>query len=114
MSDKNRTHPDSRRKGIIMRFTEEMIAEDERRWHARDVITELGYCGKYMVDRRKIRNDDIRFYAYLMRQAHEILKMNEEISMKKIEVYRMRWVEVYDYDQDGNLRVIGYTCSNCN
>lgn len=57
-----------------MKFTEEMIAEDERKWHSRDVYTELGYCGKYMRDRRDMRNDDIRFYAYLMRQAHEMLK----------------------------------------
>lgn len=34
------------------------------------------------------------------------MKHNNEISMK--------WIEVYDYDQDGNLIVIGYTCSNCN
>lgn len=56
-----------------MKITEEMIAEDEQRWHARDVITELGYCGKYMRDRRDMRNDDIRFYAYLMRKARKML-----------------------------------------
>lgn len=63
-----------------MKFSEEMIAEDEQRWHARDVITELGYCGKYMRDRRDMRNDDIRFYAYLMRKAH---KMLEDLKLDK-------------------------------
>ena len=33
------------------------------------------------------------------------MKHNNEISMK--------WIEVYDYDQYGNKRVIGYTCSKC-
>lgn len=57
-----------------MKFTEEMIAEDEKRWGARDVVTELGYCGKYMRDRKDMTNLDIRFYAYIMRKAHEMLK----------------------------------------
>lgn len=60
-----------------MRFTEEMIAEDEKRWHARDVVTELGYCSTYMRDRKDITNLDIRFYAYIMRRAHEMLKAQE-------------------------------------
>lgn len=60
-----------------MRFTEEMIAEDEKRWHARDIVTELRYCSSYMRDRRDITNLDIRFYAYIMRRAHEMLKAQE-------------------------------------
>ena len=57
-----------------MNFTEEMLAEDEKRWAARDVVTELGYCGNYMRDRKDMTNLDIRFYAYIMRKAHEMLK----------------------------------------
>ena len=57
-----------------MKLTEEMIAEDEKRWGARDVVTELGYCGKYMRDRKDMTNLDIRFYAYIMRKAHYMLK----------------------------------------
>lgn len=60
-----------------MKFTEEMINEDEKRWHARDVITELGYCGNYMCDRKDMTNIDIRFYAYIMRKAHDLLKEQE-------------------------------------
>lgn len=61
-----------------MRITKEMIAEDEQRWHARDVVTELGYCSTYMRDRKDITNLDIRFYAYIMRRAHEMLKRQEQ------------------------------------
>lgn len=57
-----------------MRITKEMIAEDEQRWHARDVVTELGYCSTYMRDRKDITNLDIRFYAYIMRKAGEMLE----------------------------------------
>lgn len=60
-----------------MKFTDEMIAEDEKRWHARDVVMELGYCSNNMRDRRDITNLDIRFYAYIMRRAHEMLKRQE-------------------------------------
>lgn len=60
-----------------MRFTEEMLAEDEKRWHARDVVTELGYCGNHMRDRKDMTNLDIRFYAYIMRKAHDMLKKQE-------------------------------------
>lgn len=60
-----------------MRFTEEMLAEDEKRWHARDVVTELGYCGNYIQDRKNMTNLDIRFYAFLMRKAHDMLKKQE-------------------------------------
>lgn len=60
-----------------MIFTEEMLAEDEKRWHARDIVVELGYCGKYMRDRRDLTNLDIRFYAYIMRKAHDMLKKQE-------------------------------------
>lgn len=51
-----------------------MIAEDEKRWHARDVVMELGYCSTYMRDRKDITNLDIRFYAYIMRKAREMLE----------------------------------------
>lgn len=60
-----------------MRFTEEMINEDEKRWHARDIVTELGYCGNYMRDRKDMKNIDIRFYAYVMRKAYYMLKEQE-------------------------------------
>lgn len=60
-----------------MNFTEEMLAEDEKRWHARDVVTELGYCGNYMRDHKDMKNIDIRFYAYIMRKAYAMLKEQE-------------------------------------
>ena len=66
----------------VMRFTEEMINEDEKRWHARDVVTELGYCGNYMRDRKDMKNIDIRFYAYIMRKAYYMLKEQEEQKQK--------------------------------
>lgn len=60
-----------------MNITPEMMAEDERRWGTRDVIAELGYCGNGMRDRKDMTNLDIRFYAYIMRKAHEMLKAQE-------------------------------------
>lgn len=57
-----------------MMITEEMIAEDEKRWNDRNIVAELGYCGKNVCHRKNITNDDIRFYAYIMRQAHAMLK----------------------------------------
>jgi len=60
-----------------MNITPEMKVEDEKRWYARDVITELSYCGNYMRDRKDMTNLDIRFYAYLMRKAHDMLKDQE-------------------------------------
>ena len=65
-----------------MRFTDDMRAEDEKRWHARDVVTELGYCGNYMQDRKDMTNLDIRFYAYIMRKAHEMLKAQGPIEAR--------------------------------
>ena len=60
-----------------MKITPEMMVEDEKWWHARDVVTELGYCGNEMRDRRNMTNADIRFYAYIMRKAHDLLKKEE-------------------------------------
>lgn len=54
-----------------------MINEDEKRWHARNIVTELGYCGNYMRDRKTMTNMDIRFYAYIMRKAYYMLKEQE-------------------------------------
>ena len=62
-----------------MMLTEEMIAEDEKRWNDRNIVAELGYCGKNIRHRKNITNDDIRFYAYIMRKAHAMLKEQEEI-----------------------------------
>lgn len=69
-----------------MKFTEEMLAEDEKCWGNRDVLTELKYCGNYMRDRNIMTNRDIRFYAYIMRKAHDMLKEQEtvKIEVKKI------------------------------
>lgn len=65
-----------------MEFTEEMINEDEKRWHARNVIKELVYCGNYMRDRKDMTNLNIRFYAYIMRKAHSLLKEQEPVRCK--------------------------------
>ena len=62
-----------------MIITEEMIAEDEKRWHDRNIVAELGYCGKNIRHRKNITNDDIRFYAYIMRKAHAMLKEQEAV-----------------------------------
>lgn len=62
---------------VEMRFTDEMITEDEKRWGERNILVELGYCSSYMPDRKYIRTDDMRFYAYIMRKAHEMLKAQE-------------------------------------
>ena len=80
-----------------MKITPEMIAEDELRWHARDVITELGYCGNAMRDRKDMTNLDIRFYAYIMRKAHEMLKAREPRVMTLEEVCNLKYDDVVYY-----------------
>jgi len=72
-----------------MRITDEMIAEDEKRWHARDVVMELDYCSTYMRDRKDITNLDIRFYAYIMRKARDLLKAQEPRVMTLEEIDNM-------------------------
>lgn len=84
-----------------MRFTKEMLAEDEKRWHARDVVTELGYCGNYMRDRKDMKNIDIRFYAYIMRKAHDMLKAQEPVE------------PTIGGDADGPCKNWWYQCGKC-
>jgi len=79
-----------------MKFTEEMLAEDEKRWHARDIVAELGYCGNNMRDRTNITNRDIRFYAYIMRKAHCMLKEQEQTINELKE--KLRLLEYGDQD----------------
>jgi bacterioferritin (cytochrome b1) len=79
-----------------MKITEDMISEDEKRWHARDIITELGYCGNYMRDRKDMRNIDIRFYAYIMRKAYTMLK-DQERRIDDLEE-KLRLLEYGDQD----------------
>ena len=85
-----------------MRITPEMMVEDEKRWHARDVITELGYCGNCMRDRKNMTNLDIRFCAYIMRKAHEMLKAREPRVIELSEISPSIYVWVEDRD-DGTL-----------
>lgn len=98
-----------------MKFTEEMLAEDEKRWGARDVITELGYCGNHMRDRKDMTNLDIRFYAYIMRKAHEMLKAQEPRVMTLDEVIQSEgafWLEYIEEDSD-YLCCWGYAFFSC-
>lgn len=78
-----------------MKITPEMMVKDEKRWYARDVITELSYCGNHMRDRKDMTNLDIRFYAYLMRKAHDMLKAQEArvIELSEITPHVYVWVE---------------------
>lgn len=55
-------------------FNEETCAADDKKWHARNVMTELSYCGTYMKDRKDVTNLDLHFYAWLFRAA---LKKNQ-------------------------------------
>lgn len=80
-----------------MMFTDYMRAEDEKRWHARDVVTELGYCGNHMRDRKDMTNLDIRFYAYIMRKAHEMLKAQKP-----------RLLTVDDFKNNSDVDICGY------
>lgn len=86
-----------------MKFTEEMINEDEKRWHARDVVTELGYCGNYMRDRKDMKNIDIRFYAYIMRKAYYLLK-------KQVAKPMTEYDDGWDCPRCG-LKLVGKTAS---
>ena len=90
-----------------MMFTEEMIAEDEKRWNDRNIVAELGYCGKNIRHRKNITNDDIRFYAYIMRKAYYMLKEQEP---KKIIRKQMSYE-----DPDGTITYYAeWHCPHCN
>lgn len=65
-----------------MKFTPEMIEEDNRRWHARNIAVEMRYCSNYMKDRKDMTNLDIRFYAYLFRKGAELLEAQEPIESR--------------------------------
>ena len=76
-----------RRTGEVrMMITEEMITKDEKRWNDRNIIAELGYCGMNILHRKNITNDDIRFYAYIMRKAHAMLKDQEAVPVVQREI----------------------------
>lgn len=98
-----------------MIFTEEMRVEDEKRWHARDVVTELGYCGKYMRDRKDMTNLDIRFYAYIMRKAHEMLKEQQKAIKYQsdrldelLAPQKPRLLTVDDFKNNSDVDICGY------
>ena len=57
-----------------MRITDEMIAQDDERYRNRDVLTELKFCGKDMNERRHTTEENLRFYAWLFRQAAEMIE----------------------------------------
>lgn len=61
-----------------MRITDEMIAQDDERYRNRDVLTELKFCGKDMNERRHTTVDNLRFYAWLFRQAAEIIESQKK------------------------------------
>ena len=98
-----------------MKFTEEMIAEDEKRWHSRDIVAETGYCANYMRDRIKMRNYDIRFYAYLFRRAHKALKAVQEAQKPIVPHRNYKYLSDYWCECGwhlGRARSVNY-CSNC-
>lgn len=95
-----------------MRITEEMIAEDEKRWNDRNIVAELGYCGKNICHRKSITNDDIRFYAYIMRKAHALLKEQDNCENCAIAIEdRQRVVRCKDckHGKKHNINIIECT-----
>ena len=56
-----------------MILSKETIEHDNDRWANRNLLTELKYCGNNVKDRKKITNDDLHFYSYLIRSAAEAL-----------------------------------------
>lgn len=93
-----------------MMITEEMIAEDEKRWNDRNIVAELGYCGKNIRHRKNITKDDIRFYAYIMRKAHAMLKEQEAVvRCKDCKHYRY-----YGLSQDTVSECMLDICTNQN
>ena len=79
-----------------MTFTDEMITEDAKRWEKRDILVELGYCSRYMRDRKYITENDLRFYAYLMRRAKaeiEELRAAKE-NRRRLEVHNIGNVDI--------------------
>lgn len=60
-----------------MRLTDDMIEQDNKRFHHYNVKAELKYCGKEIKHRKSITNDDIRFYAWLCREADKIIEKQD-------------------------------------
>lgn len=52
-----------------MRLSDELIEQDNDRWAHVNLLAELEYCGRNIKHRKNITNDDLRFYATLMRYA---------------------------------------------
>ena len=84
-----------------MKITKEMMAEDEKLWNHRNVVIELGYCGNYMRDRKYMTNLDIRFYAYIMRKTHAMLKAQEQ-KINELEV-QLRLLEFVDHETQNGV-----------
>ena len=82
-----------------------MLTEDEKRWHARDVVTELGYCGNYMRDRKDMKNIDIRFYAYIMRKA---IKYQSDRLDELLAPQKPRLLTVDDFSDNPDVDICGY------
>lgn len=57
-----------------MRLSKEQIIEDDERWAKRDIMTELRFCSTDVTERKHITNDEIRFLAWVIRKAYELLK----------------------------------------
>lgn len=85
--------------GMIL--TEELIAKDEKRWNDRNIVAELRYCGKNVCHRKSITNDDIRFYAYIMRKAYDLLKEQEAI-INELEEELSRTKNILNHYVNGN------------
>ena len=99
-----------------MMLTEEMIAEDEKRWNDRNIVAELGYCGKNVRHRKSITNDDIRFYAYIMRKAYAMLETKEaswiNVPHKKARICSRCYADEPYKFADEDADVYDY-CPNC-
>ena len=57
-------------------ITKEMEEHDNDRWATVNLLAELKYCGRNIKHRKSITNDDLRFYATLMRYAEKQLTPN--------------------------------------
>lgn len=64
-----------------MYLSDDEVKQDDLMWSIKSddrAMSELKWCGRNVLHRKQVTNKDLRFYAYLMRRAVEIIEKERE------------------------------------